>query len=343
MRPLHRRRESRGNYDEATTVAPERAQPYTAGAGSLDDRTYGVIAPLAARAVLSGVCGGLDPICRDTDATRPRAKPRGRRLPERGKRRRRGTRVRVSYPPDITQRVLDVSCAREHTKATTPSTIDSWLKCRQKSLTLSGTYLRSRVTGPLRAPHRIATEDGHSSGNPIREKRMLADLDARDRALFTRWALAGGEATARAGRMWVALTHMGGLTSTVSATLLPMLFLGGTMRSAAARAFVALVVSHAIVRLVKQFVGRNRPSDSMAWQSLVNQPACFSFPSGHGTASTAVAFVYSAYFPSLALPLMAFAVTIGFSRVRLGVHYPGDVLAGQCIALLIGLGTITLW
>lgn len=177
----------------------------------------------------------------------------------------------------------------------------------------------------------------------LADRPIFTQLDARDRALFARWALAADQSPARASRLWAALTHLGGLTSTVSAALIPLLFLGDPVRNAAQRALVALVVSHAIVLLVKRFVGRPRPSDAMAWQSLVDPPACFSFPSGHATASSAVALVYSAYFPSLAFPLMALALTIGFSRVRLGVHYPGDVLAGQCIALVVGLVTIALW
>jgi membrane-associated phospholipid phosphatase len=37
--------------------------------------------------------------------------------------------------------------------------------------------------------------------------------------------------------------------------------------------------------------------------------------------------------PTLALPLTVLAVVVGMSRVRLGVHYPGDVFAGQAIAI----------
>jgi undecaprenyl-diphosphatase len=67
--------------------------------------------------------------------------------------------------------------------------------------------------------------------------------------------------------------------------------------------------------------------------SLVREPDCFSFPSGHATASMSVALAYGLALPVLAGPLLILALLVGFSRVRLGVHYPSDVLAGQMIAL----------
>jgi undecaprenyl-diphosphatase len=51
----------------------------------------------------------------------------------------------------------------------------------------------------------------------------------------------------------------------------------------------------------------------------------------------AVAFGYAMAFPSLAAPLIAMAFLVGASRVFLGVHYPGDVLVGQLIAVLTGV------
>jgi undecaprenyl-diphosphatase len=54
-----------------------------------------------------------------------------------------------------------------------------------------------------------------------------------------------------------------------------------------------------------------------------------------------VAFVYATAFPNLAAPLMLMSVAVGFSRVRLGVHYPGDVLAGQVIALVTDFVVLT--
>ena len=68
-------------------------------------------------------------------------------------------------------------------------------------------------------------------------------------------------------------------------------------------------------------------------RALVREPDRFSFPSGHATAAMAVTLAYAVVFPAWAPLLMLLAAAVGFSRVRLGVHYPSDVVAGQLVAL----------
>jgi undecaprenyl-diphosphatase len=163
---------------------------------------------------------------------------------------------------------------------------------------------------------------------------LLTHLGARDRTLFLRCALL--DSSLRARRFWTILTHAGGARITILAATLPLL-LGGALAATAQQALIALVVSHLLVQLVKRTVGRPRPSHGLDCTALVVEPDRFSFPSGHAAAAMSVAFVYASVYPALALPLVVLAGAVGMSRVFLGVHYPGDVLIGQLIAVLTGL------
>ena len=168
---------------------------------------------------------------------------------------------------------------------------------------------------------------------------ILSNLGARDRTLFLRCALV--DSSRRARFLWTILTHLGGATFTVLAATIPLLW-GGAV-AVAQQALVTLVLSHLLVQLVKRTVGRPRPSRSIAGAALIVEPDRFSFPSGHAAAAMSVAFVYASAYPSLALFLVALAGAVGISRVFLGVHYPGDVLIGQLIAVVTGLVALHGW
>jgi undecaprenyl-diphosphatase len=164
---------------------------------------------------------------------------------------------------------------------------------------------------------------------------LLTRLDARDRALFVRYSL--HDRWSRPARVcWTTLTHLGGVSCSVAAAIVP-LSAGGALGLAARHALTTLVVSHLIVQLVKRTVGRPRPSRALDQRALVDEPDQFSFPSGHSAAAMAVAVVYAVAFPPLAIVLIPVAMLVGASRVCLGVHNPGDVLIGQLIAVFTAI------
>jgi undecaprenyl-diphosphatase len=159
---------------------------------------------------------------------------------------------------------------------------------------------------------------------------LLTRLTAHDRMLMLRLVIAPTSSRAARGG-WTVITHLGGTGASLLAAGLPLLACCA-LHEAARLALATLVVSHIAVQVVKRTVVRRRPAKVERCASLVREPDCFSFPSGHAAASMSVALVYGMAFPLWAAPLLFLALLVGFSRVRLGVHYPSDVLVGQLIA-----------
>ncbi len=98
----------------------------------------------------------------------------------------------------------------------------------------------------------------------------------------------------------------------------------------------AFLLELSLYYLIKKNVRRPRPFNRLKGvRALIVPPDEFSFPSGHTGAAFLLAVVLTAALPALGPWVFAWAVLIGISRVYLGVHYPGDVLAG------LALGTIS--
>jgi undecaprenyl-diphosphatase len=105
------------------------------------------------------------------------------------------------------------------------------------------------------------------------------------------------------------------------------------------RAALALLVTSAIVVVVKRAVRRRRPSLEI---QMSVPPDRFSFPSGHTAAAFSVAIATSGVSPTLLPPLLLVAIVVGYGRLYLGVHYPLDVGAGAAVGMLTG-SCIALW
>jgi undecaprenyl-diphosphatase len=106
-------------------------------------------------------------------------------------------------------------------------------------------------------------------------------------------------------------------------------------RRAAERGLLAIAVTSAIVNgPMKLAFRRTRPSSRMA---LIPVPRTTSFPSGHAASAFAFAFAVSREIPAAALLLLPLALTVSYSRVYVGVHYPSDVALGAAVGAGAGL------
>jgi undecaprenyl-diphosphatase len=100
---------------------------------------------------------------------------------------------------------------------------------------------------------------------------------------------------------------------------------------------VTLIITDQLSSFVfKPWIGRVRPCHMLEQvRLLVNCGGRFSFPSSHATNMAGFATIFTLFYRKYGIIFWAIALLIGFSRIYVGVHYPGDVLFG----LVLGWGT----
>jgi len=108
-----------------------------------------------------------------------------------------------------------------------------------------------------------------------------------------------------------------------------------------------IVLSDQFCNLAKFTFLRLRPSNEPVLRNLVHlvhgySGGAYGFYSGHASNSFAVALFAIGMikrFRNYLIPFMlCFAVLVSYSRIYLGVHYPGDILTGATAGSLIGWG-----
>lgn len=105
----------------------------------------------------------------------------------------------------------------------------------------------------------------------------------------------------------------------------------------------ALVLSYVLGLVAAALHPEARPFTTHSGvRPLIDHHPGQAFPSDHSTAAVAIALVVLVFLSRRwGAALLASAALIGFSRVYVGVHYPGDIF-GSVIVSVIGVGLVTL-
>ena len=113
---------------------------------------------------------------------------------------------------------------------------------------------------------------------------------------------------------------------------------------------VAITFSDQVSVLIKLSVQRLRPCHEPALEGLVHlvNEKCggaYGFVSSHASNSFTIAFLSLLLIRRrwFTVSIILWAIIIAYSRIYLGVHYPGDVVAGSLLGIGTGWGIILLY
>lgn len=139
------------------------------------------------------------------------------------------------------------------------------------------------------------------------------------------------------------ITHLGGAWFTIAVTLIIIVFAEIPVKMWGIQSAAALTTSHILVSIVKKLYPRSRPYLALQDARVPANPLTdHSFPSGHTTAIFSIITPFIVQMPILSLILYPFGISVGMSRVFLGLHYPSDVLAGSIVGTLFGILMVSL-
>lgn len=109
-------------------------------------------------------------------------------------------------------------------------------------------------------------------------------------------------------------------------------------RRAAAAAGFSAVIALALGQVISTLVDRTRPFvDHPQIHLFIHHARDAGFPSDHATGSFAIAVALVLRHRAAGAVALVLATLIAISRVAVGAHYPGDVLAGAALGAAVAL------
>jgi len=103
----------------------------------------------------------------------------------------------------------------------------------------------------------------------------------------------------------------------------------------------SVITSIGLTLVIKQLVRRTRPGRAALLYGAGAD--VHSFPSGHAARLSTIAIWAGLVAPGWGLLAWPLAILVGWSRIALGIHYVGDVVAGGILGSAVGLLFRWLW
>lgn len=107
------------------------------------------------------------------------------------------------------------------------------------------------------------------------------------------------------------------------------------------RSLILLFISLAAIGLsdgsssmLKKLFERPRPAEALNIFYAFN---AFSFPSAHASNSMTLGIILGKYFPGKKYLYFCLSLFIGICRMLAGFHFPGDILGGWTLGLILGV------
>lgn len=105
-----------------------------------------------------------------------------------------------------------------------------------------------------------------------------------------------------------------------------------------------MLLERALYWPLKNSLKRLRPPEKLnGFNSVVVASDRFSFPSGHSSAAFALAILLSLAVGGFMPVLLIWASCVALSRVVLGVHFPGDIIAGALLGAAAAFTNAAYW